>query len=177
MDTLTPEEPASTETPVTPSTEQPEETVSDDTSTDGKQEDAATLKKRLADKDRYIKELESRKPKEEKPDNRSAEIKELEWKLENKERIKLVEEEYSRILEEGWSGEKVSNRIALELAEKQAKIDTSGTKRSRQSDMSTPSVTARASNPKGYEDEIDRELGLTIEKKRKLEEKHPHLRS
>ncbi len=173
MDTLEKEEPATVETEeVTPQSET-EETDEVDTSEDGTQEDAALLKKRLADKDRYIKELESKKPKRE--DTRPEEIKELEWRLENKDRIKLVEEEYQQILDEGYEGEKVTPKIALELAEKKAKIDTSGTKRSRQDDISTPSITARNERGKGYESESDKLLGLTAEKKKKLLQKHPHL--
>ena len=84
MDTVI-DEPATIETDKdTQSTESTEENVQDDTSTDGSKEDAAT-KKQLADKDRYIKELEAKKP-----DTRSEEIKDLEWRLENKERINLV---------------------------------------------------------------------------------------
>lgn len=177
MDTLTTEEPA-TQEPIldTPATEQSDETAPSDTSTDGQQEDAATLQKRLADKDRYIKDLEAKTKAKEKPDNRSKEIRDLEWKLENKERIALVKDEYERIRVEGFNGEKVSEVIALELAEKQAKVDNSVTKRDRSDDMTTPSVTMRNVNPKGYEDELDEKLGLTLEKKRKLEERHPHLK-
>lgn len=173
MDTLA-EEPATQETVTdTPATEQPEENATGDTSKDGTQEDAATLQKRLADKDRYIKELESKK--KEKPDTRSEEIKDLEWKLENKDRIELVKDEFEKIQVEGFGGEKVSKKVALELAEKVAKVDTSGAKRSRQNDMTTASITNRNVNPQGYATESDRKLGLTYEKKRKLEEKHPHL--
>jgi hypothetical protein len=175
MDTLT-EDPATLE-PVTdtPTPEQPEGTDPVDTPAGGKQEDAATLHKRLADKDRYIKDLEA-KTKKEKPDTRSDEIKELEWKIENKDRITLVKDEFEKILAEGYQGESVSKKIALELAEKLAKVDHSGTKRERMDDMTTPSVTTRNSSPKGYEDELDERLNLTIEKKRKLEERHPHLK-
>lgn len=174
MDTLL-EEPA-TQAPImdTPAPDQSEETAASDTSEDGQQEDAATLRKRLADKDRYIKELEGKK--KEVPDTRSKEIKDLEWKLENKERITLVKDEYERILVEGFNGEKVSKVIALELAEKMARVDRSATQRGRQDDMTTPSHTIRNVDPKGYADEFDRELGLTAEKKKKLEERHPHLR-
>jgi hypothetical protein len=175
MDTLDNEEPATVETEeVTPQSELSEENVNDDTSTDGEQEDAAVLKKRLADKDRYIKELESKKPKRE--DTRPEEIKDLEWRLENKERIALVKDEYQELLDEGYEGEKVSNKIALELAEKKAKIDTSGAKRGRQDDMSTPSTTTRNETSKKYESEEDRVLNLTAEKKKKLEQRHPHLK-
>lgn len=177
MDTLI-EDPA-TQEPVTdtPAPETTEETAASDTSTDGQQEDAATLQKRLADKDRYIKELEAKKPREEKPDTRSKEIKELEWKLENKERITLVKDEYEKILEEGYQGEKVSKAIALELAEKLAKVDPSTTRRDRQDDMTTPSTTTRnVTNLKGFDDETDQFLGLTREKKKKIEERHPHLK-
>lgn len=176
MDTLDIEEPATQETVTdTPATEQTEETVTDDTSTDGTAEDAATLKKRLADKDRYIKDLEASRKSEGKSESSPKDLIELEWKLENKHRIELVKDEYEKILVEGYEGEKVSKKIALELAEKRAKIDTSGTKRNRQDDMSTPSVTTRNVNPKGYEDELDRTLGITAEKKRKLQSRHPHL--
>lgn len=175
MDTLI-EDPAA-QGPVTdtPATEQPEGTGPADTPPAGTHEDAATLEKRLADKDRLITELRS-KAKEVKPDTRSKEIQDLEWKLENKERIDLVKDEYEKILVEGYQGETVSKKIALELAEKQARVDTSGTKRSRQDDMTTPSVTTRNVDPTGYEDDLDRALGLTAEKKRKLEERHPHLK-
>lgn len=174
MDTLI-EEPATQETITdTPAPEKTDETGSADTSTDGKHEDAAILQKRLADKDRYIKELEGKQ--KEKPDTRSKEIIALEWKLENKDRIALVKDEFEKIRIEGFNGEKVSDRIALELAEKLAKIDTSETRRNRQDDMTVSSVTNRTVDPKGYETELDREMGLTIEKKRKLEARHPHLK-
>jgi hypothetical protein len=42
--------------------------------------------------------------------------------------------------------------------------------------MSQPSQTTRAVGPKGYETEADKAIGLTIEKKRKLEARHPHLK-
>ncbi len=106
----------------------------------------------------------------------SSDLEGLEWKLENKDRIELVKEEFEKIRVEGFSGEKVSEKIALELAEKQAKIDTSGARRDRQSDMSQPSQTIRNAAPTGYETEADREIGLTVERKRKLEERHPHLK-
>jgi hypothetical protein len=115
--------------------------------------------------------------KDKEPDTRSKEVQELEWKIENKARIDLVKDEYERILADGFSGEKVSKVVALELAEKLANVDTSAPKRERQDDMTTPSVTVRNSNPQGYEDDIDRTLGLTLEKKRKLEERHPHLKA
>ena len=170
MDTVI-DEPATIETDKdTQSTESTEENVQDDTSTDGSKEDAAT-KKQLADKDRYIKELEAKKP-----DTRSEEIKDLEWRLENKERINLVKEEYDKLLVEGYKGETVSKTIALELAEKQAHVSTTDTRRNRQDDMTTTSTTNRDSNAQGYETQEDREIGLTEEKRRKLEALHPHLR-
>lgn len=176
MDTLN-EDPATQEPATdTPATEQTEETADSDTSTDGTAEDAATLEKRLADKDRYIRELEAKRKAEGKSESAPKDLVELEWKLENRDRIELVKDEYEKILVDGYEGEKVSKKIALELAEKRAKVDTSGTKRSRQNDMSTPSVTNRSVNPKGYASEADRALGLTIEKRRKLEEAHPHLK-
>lgn len=175
MDTLDTEAPATQEPLVdTPAPETTDETAASDTSEDGQQEDAATLRKRLADKDRLITELRA-KPKEEKPDTRSKEIQELEWKLENKERIALVKDEFDRILTEGFQGEKVTKKVALELAEKLAKVDRSVAKRDRQDDMSVTAVTNRNVDPKGYESEADKALGLTLEKKRKLEAKHPHL--
>lgn len=176
MDTLN-EDPATQESHKdTPAPEKTDETGKTDTSTDGQQEDAATLKKRLADKDRLITELRSKKQKEE-PDTRSQEIKDLEWKLDNKDRIALVKDEYEKIVADGYQGEKVSKRVALELAEKQAKVDTSGTKRDRQDDMDTPSVTNRSVNPQGYESDADRALDLPLDKKRKLEDRHPHLKA
>jgi hypothetical protein len=175
MDTL-PEDPATPGSTDTPATEPTPETAKSDTPEAGTQEDAATLTKRLADKDRYIKELERKKPKDV-PDTRSEDIKDLEWKLENKDRINLVKDEFEKIVVDGYQGEKVSKKIALELAEKQAKVDISGTKRSRSDDMSTPSVTNRTVEPTGYESDADRLVGLTVEKKRKLEERHPHLKA
>lgn len=176
MDNLS-EDPA-TQEPVTetPASEQAEETAASDNSTDGQQEDAAKPAQLPPETVRYIRELEGKVKAKTEPDNRSKEIQELEWKLENKERINLVKTEYETILAEGFNGEKVSKKIALELAEKQAKVDLSGTKRDRQVDMTTPSVTTRNVNPQGYEDELDQRLGLTLERKRKLEERHPHLK-
>lgn len=180
MDTLI-EDPATQETTVTPASDQPEGNGTTDTPADGKQEDAAELqkqleqeKKRNADKDRYIKELESKKKKADTP---PKDLADLEWRLENKERIAVVKDEYDAILSEGYNGEKVSNKIALELAEKMAKIDSTETKRTRQDDISTPSTTVRNIDMKGYETEEDRALGLTLERKRKLEEKYPHLKN
>lgn len=177
MDTLDIEEPATSGADLdTQTTDLSDESGHADTSTDGTQEDAAILLKRISDKDKHIVKLETELRTKEKPDNRSDDIKELEWKLENKDRINLVKDEYEKIVAEGYQGEPVSKRIALELAEKHARVDTSGTKRDRQNDMTTPSVTTRSANPTGYEDEMDQRLGLTIEKKRKLEERHPHLK-
>ncbi len=107
----------------------------------------------------------------------SSDLESLSWKLDNKDRISLVKDEYEKILVDGYHGETVSEKIALELAEKVAKVDTSGAKRDRQNDMTTSSTTNRTINPEGYETEADREMGLTLEKKRKLEERHPHLKS
>ena len=134
------------------------------------------LKEKLAAAETETKRWKGRVEKANVSDTRSDEIKELEWKLENKGRITLVQEEFDKILAEGYQGEKVSKKIALELAEKQAKIDTSSAKRNRQDDNTSESVTARNENVKGYASEEDREIGLTIEKKRKLEARHPHLK-
>lgn len=182
MDTLTTEEPATQESTDTPVLEETEETATSDTSTDEQQEDAATLQdqlskeqKRSSDKDRYIKELEA-KTKKEVPDDRSQDIKDLEWKLENKDRITLVQEEYDKLRVDGYEGEKISKKVALELAEKKAKVTEPDIKRERQNDMNIPSVTNRDSKPQGYEDEMDEALGLTQEMKRKLEDRHPHLK-
>lgn len=175
MDTLI-EEPAKqdpyTDTLATDS----KETVSDDTSsTSDKAEDAAILRKRLADKDRYIKDLEAQR-KQVKPDSSPKDLAELEWKLENKDRISLVQEDYEKILAEGYEGEKVSKKIALELAEKRSKVNTVDTQRKRQDDISHASGITRNVDPTGYEDELDQRLGLTAEQKRKLEARHPHLK-
>lgn len=124
-------------------------------------------------KGRVIKET---KKKEKDTPITSSDLESLEWKLANKDRIELVKDEYEKIRVNGYNGEMVSERVALALAEKEAKIDTSGTKRARQDDMTTSSVTNRNVDPTGYEDDMDRALGLTAEKKRKLEERHPHLK-
>ncbi len=105
-----------------------------------------------------------------------ADLEELEWKLENKSEIELVKPEYEKLLAEGYLGEPVSKKVALALALKEAKVDTSATKRGRSDDMHTPSVNTRNIDPTGYESDVDREFGLTIEKKRKLEQDHPQLR-
>ncbi len=177
MDTLN-EEPKTQGTEAETLETPAEGTVTDDTP-DAGETNAATLQKRLADKDRYIKELEvSRKKAEkdkEKPITR-GEFEEATWEQKNEDRIELVKDEFDKILVEGYQGEKVSKKIALELAEKVARIDTSDTKRNRQSDMSQPSQTNRNAAPTGYETEADRELGLTVERKRKLEARHPHLK-
>ena len=161
---------ATTEVPPPPETTQPSLDAT---------EDVEALKAKLAATEAEANTWKGRveKANEKKPkDSRSEEIQELEWKLDNKERISLVKDEYEKILVEGYQGEKVSKKIALELAEKQAKVDVSAPKRDRQDDMSTPSVTNRNANPQGYEDDLDRELNLTQEKKRKMEERHPHLK-
>lgn len=177
MDTLI-EEPNTLDTTTDTPTPPADETVSDDTSEAG-QDNAATSKKRLADKDRYIKEMEARLKKAEKAKGEPitrGEFEEATWEQKNEDRIELVKPEFDKILVEGYQGEKVSKKIALELAEKVAKIDTSDTKRSRQSDMSQPHQTTRNASPTGYESEADKELGLTVERKRKLEARHPHLK-
>ncbi len=162
------------ETPATPA----EGTDTVDTPAEGT-ENAAELQKRLSDKDRYIKELEKERKKAEKAKGEPitrGEFEEATWETKNEDRIALVKDEFDKIIVDGYQGEKVSKKIALELAEKEAKIDVSGTKRSRQSDMTLPSQTTRNSVSTGYETEADKELGLTVERKRKLEERHPHLK-
>ncbi len=163
-----------------PAPDKPVESVKDDTPADGEPEDAAALQKRLSDKDKHIVKLEKENKKlkkpEEKPDTRPDDIKELEWKLTNKDRIALVQEEYDTIVAEGFEGEVVSKTVALELAEKQAKVDTSGASRERSNDMSTPSLTARNEETPIQVTETDLKFGITAEKKRELEKKHPHLK-
>lgn len=162
----TPEVPSS---PLSPDTTEPDEAT----------ESVEELKEKLAAAEAETKTWKGRveKATEKKPKTATpADLEELEWKLENKDRITLVKDEFEKILAEGFHGEPVSKKIALELAEKQAKVDSSATRRSRSDDMTTPSVTMRNVNPKGYEDDLDRRLGLTLEKKRALEEKHPHLK-
>ncbi len=178
MDTLI-EEPTTQETIVETPANSTEGTDTVDTPKE-ENEDAATLQKRLADKDRYIKELEVARKKAEKDKEKPVtrgDLEEAKWELANEDRISLVKDEFEKIQVEGYQGEKVSKKIALELAEKEAKIDTSATKRNRQNDMSSISVTNRTIDPKGYETESDKALGLTQEKKRKLEERHPHLKA
>lgn len=177
MDTDTTVDPATQESLAdTPVTDETVETVNDDTSTDGKQEDAATLKKRLADKDRLITELRSKATKPV-PDTRSEEIKDLEWKLTNQDRISLVKDEFTTIVNEGYEGEKVSKKIALELAEKKAlKNNSTHTQRDRADDMSTPSVTNRSSDTNGYSSDAFRLMGIDDKKKKALEAKYPHLK-
>lgn len=177
MDTLN-EEPSTPETTVETPANPAEGTVSDDTPEAG-ETNAAVLQKRLADKDRYIKQMEADRKKAEKAKGEPitrGEFEEATWESKNEDRIELVKPEFEKILVEGYQGEKVSKKIALELAEKVAKIDTSDMKRSRQSDMSQPSQTNRKSAPTGFETEADKELGLTVERKRKLEARHPHLK-
>lgn len=148
-----------------PSEEEPTETVEG-------------LKEKLAAAETEAKRWKGRVEKANEPKKTKVDPEDLaalEWRLENKDRIALVKDEWEKIKEDGYHGEKVSEKIALELAEKQAKVDDSGTKRNRQNDMTVPSVTTRNANPKGYASETDKALGLTIEKKKKLEERHPHL--
>ncbi len=177
MDTLI-EEPKTSGTEVETLTNPTKGTVSDDTPEEGT-EDAATLQKRMADKDKYIKELEAARKKAEKAKGEPVtrgELEETNWERDNRDRIALVKEEYEKLQVDGFHGEKVSKKIALELAEKEAKIDMTDTRRGRQNDMSTPSVTNRNPNPQGYETEADAVLGLTVEKKQKMEDRHPHLK-
>lgn len=72
---------------------------------------------------------------EEEPIDSDA-LNKLEWKLMNKDRIDLVKEEYDRILEEGFDGEMVSQKVALELAERMMKVDNTA-KRDRQASASS----------------------------------------
>ena len=97
------------------------------------------------------------------------------WLQANQPRIDIVKEEYEKIVEEGYEGEKVSEKIALELAEKQAKIDNSATNRRRADDMTVATVTIRNSSAPVYLSETDKALGMTEKKKRELEKRHPHL--
>ena len=160
-----------------------QESPSSDTDQPSEQETTETveeLRERLAAAENEAKRWKGRVEKaNEKPKTKvdPEDLADLEWRLENKDRIELVKTEYDVIVADGYQGEKVSKRVALELAEKQAKVDTAGAKRGRQDDMNTPSVTNRnATNPKGFESAEDEEYGLTIEKKRKLEARHPHLK-
>lgn len=177
MDTLN-EEPTTLETTTETPTHPAEGTVTDDTPEAGT-DNAATLQKRMRDKDAYIKQLEADRKKAEKSKGEPitrGEFEEATWEQKNEDRIALVKDEFDKIIVEGYQGEKVSKKIALELAEKEAKIDTSDTKRNRQSDMTQPSQTTRTAVATGYETELDREMGLTVERKRKLEARHPHLK-
>lgn len=181
MDTLHTEEPAKQEAVTdTPATDTTDESGAADTSTDGTREDAATLLKRLADKDKHIVKLETEARK--KADKAKGEpvtrgeLEETKWEIAHEDEINLVKDEFEKILADGYHGEKVSKKVALALAFREARVDTSGAKRDRQDDMTTPSVTNRSANPQGYETDADRELGLTVEKKRKMDAKHPHLR-
>ena len=104
------------------------------------------------------------------------ELAELEWKIKNEKRIALVEDDYEEILEEGYQGEKVSKNVALELAEKRAKIDSSSAQRDRHQDMATSSVTNRSAEEPIEITDYDRKFGITEKKKRNLERKYPHLK-
>lgn len=152
-----------------PSEEEPTETVEE-------------LRERLAAAENEAKRWKGRveKANEDKPKKTKVDpedLAELEWKLDNKNRIALVEQEYESILNDGYQGEQIiSKKVALGLAEGRSKVDNSDMKRSRQDDMSQPAQTTRTSDPKGYETELDREIGLTFEKRKKLEARHPHLK-
>jgi hypothetical protein len=97
----TPEkETSDVETPTdTSTTEQSEETATSDTSEDGTQEDADTLKKRLSDKDSYIKKLELKlKAKKEKGDDTEDHDDVMTWFNLNADNLKLVGKEFKEEL-------------------------------------------------------------------------------
>lgn len=96
------------------------------------------------------------------------------WELKNASRIELVDEEYNKILSEGFEGDPVTNAVALELAEKAMKVDNGGSE--RQSAMSQPSTTTRKTEPDVELTEYDTKFGLTAERKRELEKEFPSLK-
>lgn len=145
--------------------------------------DDATNKKRLADKDRLITKLQKendelkKSPKKPEPDD------EIDWKIENAGRIKLVKAEYQAELDElTANGAKPTNAIrqkALELAELRKGVvkRTDASENARQAAMSSESGTIdRSKQAPARLTEHDKRLGLTAERKRELEEKYPDLK-
>lgn len=87
------------------STEQTEETATSDTSEDGAHEDADTLRDRLSEKDRYIKQLEAERlegTSKKKPTKREAQSEDpddvMTWMTLNGDQLKLVGKEYKEEL-------------------------------------------------------------------------------
>lgn len=93
MDTDVTIDPATQEASADPATVDNVETSSETPQPDGERQDSDILKKRLADKDRYIKELEA---KTKKPKNEDETL----WLIENSQDLKIVKAEYQAELDE-----------------------------------------------------------------------------
>ena len=86
----------------------------------------------------------------------------LKWELKNEDRIALVEETYKKILKEGYDGEKLGPKSALELAEKLEKVETAN-EVTRQATMSTTSVVNRDDTTEIVLTEAQKKRGITPE--------------
>lgn len=106
---------------------------------------------------------------------------ELDWKIENSSRMKLVKDEYASelaILKSAGAKETSTIRsIALERAEQKKGITVDTSDNERQAAMSgAPGTISRMkSNPVPLT-EHDRRFGLTAERKQALQEKYPELK-
>lgn len=115
-----------------------------------------------------------------KKDEPKAEESELDWKIDQNSRIKLVKDEYlTQLTLLKSAGAKETNdirTIALERAElkKGITVDTSDIERQAANSGPPGTISRMKSNPV-HLTEHDRRFGLTAERKKELQEKYPDL--
>lgn len=106
---------------------------------------------------------------------------ELDWKIDNNSRVKLVKDEYaSELAILKSAGAKETNEIrtiALERAEQKKGIiaDTSDIERQAAMSSAPGTISRMKSNPVELT-EYDKRFGITAERKRELQEKYPGLK-
>lgn len=137
----------------------------------------AAEQKALSAEGRLKKVAEHMSDKKEDPKQEDSE---LDWKLDNNSRIKIVKDEYQRALTElKEAGAKETNAIrtaALELAERRRGVTVDTSDVERQAAMSSaPGISSRTNSNPVPLTEHDRRFGLTPERKKELQEKYPEL--
>ena len=141
-------------------------------------EEYSRLRKDYNSKSSRLKKLEEAVKNEDEP---KPEESELDWKIENSPRIKLVKDEYQAELTRLKSaGAKETNDIrliALERAEQKKGIHLDTSDAERQAAMSgAPGTISRGKTNPVPLTEHDRRFGLTSDRKKELQEKYPELK-
>lgn len=120
------------------------------------------------DYDKIVKERKDAKP--ETPAEAPTEN-EIDWKIENADRIKLVKPELQTYLAKG-----IPRDEALRLAELDKGVTKSSPDAGRQAATSgTASFVQRSTTPEVALTEHDRRFGLTAQRKKELQQKYPDL--